>query len=491
MGVLSALLLIAPNLQLATVATELDYVINAAATLTAGLVALMAWARYRETGRPDSLLQASAFLVLFGGAALSVLLQVAGLDDAAGFGRLTPGQAPIYIWTAQRTVAALLLLAGAATALNNVSAPDVRRGALIAVGPAIGVGIANVLFIINGNNLPAFIPAALVERLTMAVVVFDPALVTLPMLITQGLVGVLFLITAGTYALLFERDPRRQPYNAYLAVGLIIAAFSQFHFALIPGAYSEMLTVGDVLRVAFYFAVGVGLAAAMRNDLREIRLANVQLSRMRQADAHRIALEERSRLAREIHDGLVQDLWLARLTHGRLAQLPSLSDEARDVADRVDGLLENALAEARQAIVAMQPSPDPSFGSLLVRFVEDIGDRFGLEVECSVEGLPVQLTGHAQAEMLRICREALNNARKHADASLVRVHLESDGATMSLRVSDNGRGFDPRRISRTGFGLQGMHDRAATLGARLEVDSEPMNGTRVRLTMTSPAERAQ
>jgi signal transduction histidine kinase len=483
--VLSALLLMATGLQLAAVQPELDRVMNTAAALTAGAVALLAWIRFRETERPDALFQSSAFFVLFVGGGLSVLVQLLHVDNSIGFSRETPGQAPLYIWTLQRLVAALLLLAGAVTALRNLPRRAGVAAAAIAIAPGVVIGVVAVLLMLARNDLPPLVTAATLERLGMPIVTFDSSLLSTPMLLAQSVVGVLFLATAVAYARLHERDVERRPYTAYLAVGLVIAAFSQFHFALVPGAYSDMVTTGDVLRLAFYFVLGAGVAAAVRHDLRRLRRANETLTQLRESDSRRIVLEERGRLAREVHDGLVQDLWLARLTHGRLAQMPDLPAETREVTRRVDGLLENALAEARQAIVALQPTPDPSFGNLLLRFVEDYGDRYGLEVECAVAGEPVELTGRTQAEVLRICREALNNARKHADAGLVRVQLESDGATLSLRIADNGRGFDPAGRNRAGFGLQGMRERAEALGAQLEIESEPMGGTRVTLTMNS------
>jgi signal transduction histidine kinase len=204
---------------------------------------------------------------------------------------------------------------------------------------------------------------------------------------------------------------------------------------------------------------------------------------MQATDRRSAALEERSRLAREIHDGVVQDLWLARLTHGGLLRDGALSDDARELARRVDGILEDALAEARQAIIVMQPRPDDSFGALLARLVEDQADRFGLAVEVSDEGAAIQLDSRAQAELLRICREALGNARKHADATLVRVQLRTDEQRLWLRVSDDGRGFDPDQVPRNRFGLEGMRERARGLGARISIDSADGAGTAVTVEL--------
>src|SRR5262249_53467062 len=83
-----------------------------------------------------------------------------------------------------------------------------------------------------------------------------------------------------------------------------------------------------------------------------------------------------------------------------------------------------------------------------------------------------------RAQLRSICREALNNVRKHADASYVRVRLKSDGSRLRMMVADNGAGFDVER-NPSGFGLSGMRQRAAKVGGELHVDSEPQGGTRI------------
>jgi signal transduction histidine kinase len=96
----------------------------------------------------------------------------------------------------------------------------------------------------------------------------------------------------------------------------------------------------------------------------------------------------------------------------------------------------------------------------------------------------VRLPGHVQAEVLRICREALNNARKHADASLVRIRLERDDSVLRLSIRDNGQGFDMNSDNhRAGFGLRSMQERAEVIGGRLNIESAPMEGTRVVLEL--------
>ncbi len=475
---------------------EADHVINTAATVVAGGVAVLAWIRFRETGRLDSLLAAAAFLVLFAGNAVSLFVLLTARGEALGFDSSAPGQAPLYLWTVQRLLAAALLLGAAVAALTGRGWQAGRRGgaaALAAVSPAIVVLLATVAIIATHRDLPALIPPEILEPLAQPLDRFDPALITPPMLVGQSAIAALFLAAGATYGWAYSRRQptgTRRRYHAYLSAGLIVAAFSQLHFIVVPGAYGGLITSGDVLRVVFYAIIGLGIAAATRQDLSELREAHAHLERLRAADNERIALEERARLARDIHDGLVQDLWLARLTHGQLsqslAQAIDVPAEARSTAKRLDAILDDALAEARQAVVSLQPSEDASFGQLLLRFVEDYADRFGLEVECAVSGEPVQLPPSVQAEVLRICREAINNARKHADASSILVSLEAENDRLSVTVADNGRGFDSGRPQRHGFGLRGMHERAAAIGGRLDVYSQPMGGTRVILEIARP-----
>ena len=142
-------------------------------------------------------------------------------------------------------------------------------------------------------------------------------------------------------------------------------------------------------------------------------------SRLREVDAANATLAERTRLAREIHDGLAQDLWYAKLKQGRLTQNESLDAEAKTTAGEVLNAIDSALAEARQAVMAMRvdPSAASSLEEVLRSYVEDFADRFGVRAEFEAEGTLQRLPPRTEAEVLRIVQEALNNVRRHADAT--------------------------------------------------------------------------
>ncbi len=187
---------------------------------------------------------------------------------------------------------------------------------------------------------------------------------------------------------------------------------------------------------------------------------------LRAREAERAAADERARIAQEIHDGLVQELWLARLTNGELKQMPRLSADARDLSGKVDGMLEDALAEARYAVASLQPAPPTkTIGADLQRLTDDYANHFNMEIELAVDDDP-PVADDVRGQLRAICREALNNVRKHADASYVRVRLKANGGRLRMMVSDNGSGFDVE-ANPSGFGLSGMRQRAAKVGGRV------------------------
>jgi signal transduction histidine kinase len=300
------------------------------------------------------------------------------------------------------------------------------------------------------------------------------------LLAVQLLIGAMFL--GAAWLAYRSRSDAHRPSDAYFAVGFVLAAFSQVHYAANPGSYAALVTTGDLLRVAFYATLLAGVIVQSRSDVREIEAANAQLRLLRDAEVDRALLEERGRLAREMHDGLAQDLWYARLKQGRLAQLVEGEEEralAQDVMDAID----SGISDARQAVMALRAgSADAPLLDIVGRYVEDFGDRFALDVRFEASGEPPELPARVQAEVLRIVQEALNNVRKHADATVVRVGASVDERLLRVSIADNGRGFTTGQPT-NGYGLTGMRERAELIGATLHVESAAHDGTRVSLML--------
>ena len=455
--------------------------LDTTATVVTLSVAVLAWMRFRQRGDPFQAFQAAAFLVLAIANLLSVVLVGTGLDVRAGMALASPTQAPLYVFTLSRMYAAGLLVLGSVASLRMMRvnhAPAIVLGSAVAMLLMIAlveVG-ADRLLTLGSVGIPALSPGA-------PGAAPSPPSPTPLGATAQVLAAALFLWAAGLSRRLHRRDGMIS--DRYLAIGFVVAAFAQVQLAIFPGTYTGLLTIGDLLQLAFDVILLLGIQAQAGAIIARLRSANRELARLGVADAERAAQEERARLSRELHDGLAQDLWLAKLKTGRLAVLPDLGLEARALARELGEAIDAGLADAQHAVAAMRLPGEPTgtFSQLMARIVDEFADRFGLRVEFECEQRLPGLTARAQAEALRIVQEALTNVRRHADATVVRVRAGVEAGQLVVVVGDNGCGFDPDTVGRTAFGLESMRERAALIGGQLRIDSRPRDGTRVSLLL--------
>ncbi len=462
----------------AVVNDRFDVTIVTASTLVSVAVAALAWTRGRVANDSAAVLRGAAFgaLALLNG--VNLVAGLIGADAALGASLDDPGQLPLVAGVVSRGLAAAILVLAGYVAISRRT--SLVRPVLVLVGPMVAIGLLLVVGVATPERLPTLASPAALEAMATNPTRQLPAGVAPVLVLVQSLIGVGFLVAAVLAHRSFRRSARAG--DALLAAGLLIAAFSQVHGAIHPGSYASVVTSADLLRLAFYVVLLAGVVAESRADLADLRSATLEIRRLAEAEFAAVALEERASLAREIHDGLAQDLWYAKLKQSRLLQTAELDDEARRLSDEVAGALDNALAEARTAVAAMRGggSSGPLL-DLLARLVDDYADRFALRAELTSDGMEPELEPKVQAEVVRIVQEALTNARKHADATVVRVTVES-GDELRIAVSDNGRGFHPEAVS-GGFGLDSMRQRASLIGATLTISSEPQGGSRVELTM--------
>lgn len=477
----TGLLLVDPDLNIVILDRTLDVTVNALTALaTAGLAAL-SFGRYRESGRLSTLFQGAAMCLLAVIVSVQVLVVLLKYDARLGLTLGIPEQFPLYLFTTGWLMAAVLFLFGGLAAVRSVHSRPAAARRLIVL-PPIALGVLGLILYPIRGQLPPLIGdsgvSALVEDPELAV----PLPGVTPLLLTLlALTGVLLVLAAVCYRISAVREGHIT--DGVLAVGLLIAAFAEIHFAVFPGIYSGLVTSSDILRLAFVMALLVGIDAEARSDLRALRRAYAALDRLRVTEAERAALEERGRLAREIHDGLAQHLWFAKLKHDRLT--PLVPEEARPLSSEVGQALDAAIVEARQALVTMRSGAGPAMPlvDLIAQAVEDFGQRFGLRVEFVADPLPASIPARQQAELLRVVQEALTNVRKHADATMVRVRAGLDGDALLVTVTDNGRGFQLDAARNQGLGLLGMEERARLMGGNLGISSEPSDGTSVSVRL--------
>jgi signal transduction histidine kinase len=221
------------------------------------------------------------------------------------------------------------------------------------------------------------------------------------------------------------------------------------------------------------------LGRSIRYAIERKRAEQAMLAQLKEATI----VEERNRLAGEIHDILAQDfvgillqLEAARELNG------SNSEEVAKCIRLAEAVARSGLAEARRSVWALCPPELDAEG--LVGAVQSFLSRVAVgnptAIGFSLRGEPYALPNDKALGLLRICQEAVVNALRHAQASKIRVQITYQPSGVDLCVHDNGRGFDPRaHVGGKGFGLISMRERAERMGARIEISGEPGQGTRL------------
>jgi signal transduction histidine kinase len=225
--------------------------------------------------------------------------------------------------------------------------------------------------------------------------------------------------------------------------------------------------------------------------------AAIEIARLYEQAQQAAITEERSRLARELHDAVTQTLFSASLLSEALpAAWEADEEEGRQLLSELRQLNRGALAEMRTLLLELRPSAlvEANLADLLNQLAEAATGREGIPVHVTVDHA-CRLPTDIHVALYRIAQEAVNNVVKHARASEVHLGLlcrELDGEPGSaagkefeLFIQDNGRGFDPTVVHPGCLGLSIMDERAAAIGAALSVESQPGHGTRVTIIWRS------
>ncbi|GAB4273860.1 MAG: hypothetical protein Kow0080_21770 [Candidatus Promineifilaceae bacterium] len=197
--------------------------------------------------------------------------------------------------------------------------------------------------------------------------------------------------------------------------------------------------------------------------------------------------EERARIARELHDGVGQMIMAIEFSLDEVAHhLPDGSEEGQKYLERCQTLLQKTMADVRQMIGNLRPSVLDQLGLLpAIKWVgKHVLQPFGIALEIEQKGKrPSRLPLPIETTLFRIAQEAINNVVRHSGATRLQVVLDVDDTAVRLELADNGRGFEwtpaHNLEDNSGFGLQGMRERAALAGGTLTIFSQSGLGTRI------------
>lgn len=240
--------------------------------------------------------------------------------------------------------------------------------------------------------------------------------------------------------------------HAPVSVIAIVAAGATFALSALP--------LSGVVRAASLTLVLVVAAREISATCRHAAMATIH--------------EDRRRVARDLHDGLAQELAFISSQGKRLAR--SFDEE---IAGYVGIAAQRALDESRTLIAALSRTHHEPLEQAIGRAARDVAVRAGASVELSVEP-HIKLERAAEDALVRIVREAVTNAVRHGGAENIRVQLVRSGGPL-LRVDDDGRGISGQPVA--GFGLASMRERAESLGGRFQLVSRTGGGTSIEITL--------
>lgn len=221
----------------------------------------------------------------------------------------------------------------------------------------------------------------------------------------------------------------------------------------------------------------------------------IENARLHETVGRLAVIEERDRIGKDLHDGIIQSMYGVSLS---LEDLPELMaddpSEARVRVDRSIDALNDTIRDLRGFIFGLRPELVDRIDlvGLLVALTEQLHQNSLVEVTLELPEHLDEPPAHVRAELLQIAREALSNVARHAGATEAAVRLAADETDLQLEIRDNGRGFDPSTTPREGhFGLANMRARATALGGALHVESGAVGGTHIIVRIPVDNEEAR
>jgi signal transduction histidine kinase len=432
------------QLQFAYRAFGLHVALETAASFVAFLAAHLFYGRFRQSGRVDDLaLTLSLGVIACGNVFFAALPAAVSNGSSSRFSTWAPLSARLI----GEALFAFAAFAPRRRLANPVRAARLGIAACLALLVAVGAGVGA-----GASHLPAGIDPNVMPGSTDLLAA--PAVI----LVVQA-IGIA-LYAAAAIGFTRRAEAGADDFMLFLAVGAILAAVARWNYLLYPSLYSPWVYTGDAFRLASYVVLWFGAAREIGSYWR--------------SRAEKAVLEERRRLARELHDGVAQELGFIAT---RAQELASATDAE---AQRIVAAAERGLDEARRAIAALTRAVDEPLDIALAQAAEEVAGRVGARVRLSLDPA-ADVPATTREALLRIVREAVTNATRHGGATSISVEL-TNGDGLSLRVADDGVGFDPER-STTGFGLVSMRDRARALGGELRIVSTPGEGTSIEVVL--------
>ena len=257
-----------------------------------------------------------------------------------------------------------------------------------------------------------------------------------------------------------------------------VAAFEMDNPEQITEASLEMTQEPHFYRTTWFVTCCLLLLAALVWSVYQVRLGQLRVR-------FRAVLNERNRLAREMHDTLIQGcVSVSALLEAHSSLGDSESDARNNLLDCARTQLRSTIDEAREAVFNLRLASESAtnIGPLLGRMTEQVSHEFGIPVECQISGKPFEFEQSTVHELLMVAREAIYNAVRHGRPHKVQLGVRFEANECSVKVQDDGSGFDPEVASSLPaghYGLIGIKERVSRMGGKLTLNSQSGAGTQL------------
>jgi signal transduction histidine kinase len=261
-----------------------------------------------------------------------------------------------------------------------------------------------------------------------------------------------------------------------------VAAYEMNNPAKIVESSLEIVQEPHFYRTVWFLTLCLLAAAGLVWSVYQFRLSQVHAR-------FQAVLKERNRLAREMHDTLIQGcVSVSALLEAHSSLGETEADARQNLLNIARGQIRSTVDEARQAVFDLRLAPEAltDVGPLLDSMTGRLSQEFGIPVECNVNGKPFYLEQSTVHELLMVTREAIHNALRHARPNRVQVGIDFNETSCTVTVQDDGAGFDPAIVSSlpTGhYGLIGMKERMDRVGGAMSVKSNSGRGTELTIVI--------
>ena len=457
-ALVTALLLTTPLLDSGYHSPSAHLALDSVNACVALFVAYVVFGRFvRRRGLPDLLLANGLVLLAVPGLGLGLA--------AEAFSWPLPGTLDTWLPMTIRIMGALLIAAAALAGLRrSLNFVPLRLSKVVPAAVAVAVA-AVCLALWNARlNLPIALEANYVPSSVQFATGAEHPL--LP--VAQAIAAASFFVASVAFTARSRR--RSDELLRWLGPACALAGFARVNYMLFPSLYTDWLYTGDLLRAGFYVLLLVGAARELRQYWNSQSRAAI--------------LDDRRRIARELHDGVIQELAYIRseshmIPVGAVAGIAA----AEITAGRIIAACDRALDESRAAVQCLGRVADEPLSLMLHRAAREMADRYSIHLEVELDE-SIGASHDQKNALVRITREAVSNAVRHGEADRIVLRLGFDDGQRNLTIGDDGRGFDVAATvaSCSGYGLVSMGERARALPGYFDVAAVSGQGSVVTVT---------